>query len=54
MIRTGPPRAVPDTDIVFSCVLHEPMGRVAKRLGLLDLVWDDIAAETMAISETIC
>jgi predicted nucleic acid-binding protein len=37
--RTGPPRAVLDSDIVFSRVLHELMGRVAKRLGLLDLVW---------------
>lgn len=39
MSRTGPPRAVLDSDIVFSRVLHELMGRVAKRLGLLNLVW---------------
>lgn len=41
MSRTGPPRAVLDSDIVFSRVLHELMGRVAKRLGLLDLVWSE-------------
>lgn len=39
MSRTGAPRAVLDSDIVFSRVLHELMGRVAKRLELLDLVW---------------
>ncbi len=39
MSRTGPPRAVLDSDIVFSRVLHELMGRVARRLELLDLVW---------------
>jgi predicted nucleic acid-binding protein len=37
--RTGPPRAVLDSDIVFSRVVHELMGRVARRLELLDLVW---------------
>ncbi len=41
MSRTGPPRAVLDSDIIFSRVLHELMGRVAKRLGLLDLVWSE-------------
>lgn len=39
MSRTGPPRAVLDSDIVFSRVLRELMGRVAKRLGLLELAW---------------
>jgi predicted nucleic acid-binding protein len=39
--RTGAPRAVLDSDIVFSRVLHELMGRVAKRLELLDLVWSE-------------
>lgn len=34
-------RAVLDSDIVFSRVLHELMGRVAKRLELLDLVWSE-------------
>ena len=41
MSRTGAPRAVLDSDIVFSRVLHELMGRVAKRLELLDLVWSE-------------
>jgi predicted nucleic acid-binding protein len=39
--RTGAPRAVLDSDILFSRVLHELMGRVAKRLELLDLVWSE-------------
>jgi hypothetical protein len=44
---TGAPRAVLDTDIVFSRVLHELMGRVAKGLELLDLVWsEELLAET--------
>jgi predicted nucleic acid-binding protein len=34
-----PPRAVLDTDIIYSRVLHELMGRVASRLRLLDLFW---------------
>jgi hypothetical protein len=47
MSRTGAPRAVLDSDIVFSRVLHELMGRVAKRLELLDLVWSkELLAET--------
>jgi hypothetical protein len=37
--RIGAPRAVLDSDIVFSRVLHKLMRRVAKRLELLDLVW---------------
>lgn len=41
MSRAEPPRAVLDSDIIFSRVLHELMGRVAKRLRLLDLVWSD-------------
>lgn len=41
MSRTGAPRAVLDSDILFSRVLHELMGRVAKRLELLDLVWSE-------------
>lgn len=45
MSRTGAPRAVLDSDIVFSRVLHELMGRVAERLELLDLVW---SAELLA------
>jgi predicted nucleic acid-binding protein len=43
----GAPRAVLDSDILFSRVLHELMGRVAKRLELLDLVWsEELLAET--------
>jgi len=38
---TGAPRAVLDADIVFSRVMHELMGRVAKGLELLDLVWSE-------------
>ncbi len=41
MSRTDPPRAVLDTDIIFSRVLHDLIGRVAKRLRLLDLVWSE-------------
>lgn len=41
MSRTGSPRAVLDSDIIFSRVLHELMGRVGQRLGLLDLVWSE-------------
>ncbi|HEX8751887.1 MAG TPA: PIN domain-containing protein [Solirubrobacterales bacterium] len=41
MSRTDAPRAVLDSDILFSRVLHELMGRVAKRLELLDLVWSE-------------
>jgi len=43
----GAPRAVLDADIVFSRVMHELMGRVAKGLELLDLVWsEELLAET--------
>lgn len=35
------PRAVLDTDIIFSRVLHELMGRVAAELRLLDLFWSE-------------
>ena len=41
MSGTGAPRAVLDADIVFSRVMHELMGRVAKGLELLDLVWSE-------------
>jgi predicted nucleic acid-binding protein len=44
---TGAPRAVLDADIVFSRVMHELMGRVAKGLELLDLAWsEELLAET--------
>jgi hypothetical protein len=35
------PHAVLDSDIIFSRVLYELMGRVAAGLRLLDLVWSD-------------
>lgn len=41
MSGAGAPRAVLDADIVFSRVMHELMGRVAKGLELLDLVWSE-------------
>lgn len=41
MSHRDPPRAVLDADIIYSRVLHELMGRVAKRLRLLDLVWSE-------------
>jgi predicted nucleic acid-binding protein len=37
----SPPRVVLDSDIIFSRVLHELTGRVAKRMRVLDLVWSD-------------
>jgi predicted nucleic acid-binding protein len=40
------PRAVLDTDIIFSRVLHDLFGRLALRLRLFDLLWsDDLLAE---------
>ena len=41
MTRTDPPRAVLDADVIYSRVLHELMGRAAKRLRQLDLVWSE-------------
>ena len=35
------PRAVLDTDILFSRVLHDLFGRLALRLRLFDLLWSD-------------
>lgn len=35
------PRAVLDSDIIYSRVLHELMGRVAADARLLDLIWSD-------------
>jgi predicted nucleic acid-binding protein len=39
--HTSRPRAVLDTDIIYSRVLHDLMGRVARRLRLLDLFWSE-------------
>lgn len=42
-----PPRAVIDADIIYSRVLHELMGRAARDLELLELVWSrELLAET--------
>jgi predicted nucleic acid-binding protein len=38
---TSRPRAVLDTDIIYSRVLHDLMGRAARRLRLLDLFWSE-------------
>lgn len=35
------PRAVLDTDVIFSRVLHELFGRVAAEARLLDLIWSE-------------
>jgi len=35
------PRAVLDTDVIFSRVLHDLFGRLARRLRLFDLLWSD-------------
>lgn len=35
------PRAVLDTDIIFSRVLHELLGRIAAELRMLDLFWSE-------------
>jgi predicted nucleic acid-binding protein len=35
------PRAVLDADIIYSRVLHDLMGRAARRLRLLDLFWSE-------------
>lgn len=41
MSRTHPPRAVLDADVIYSRVLHELMGRLARGLRLLDLFWSE-------------
>jgi predicted nucleic acid-binding protein len=46
----GLPRAVLDSNVIFSRVLHELMGRVASGARLLDLVWsDDLLAEAKRV-----
>ena len=42
------PRAVLDSNVIFSRVLHELLGRVAASLRLLDVIWSD---ELLAESE---
>jgi hypothetical protein len=36
-----PPRAVLDTDVIYSRVLHELIGRLAYQERLLTLIWSD-------------
>lgn len=45
------PRAILDADIIYSRVLHELMGRVARDLRKLDLVWSEqlLAEATRAL-----
>lgn len=45
-----PPRAVLDTDVIFSCVLYEPLGRLALRRRALTLIWSD---ELLAEAERV-
>ncbi|MGH2904666.1 MAG: PIN domain-containing protein [Solirubrobacteraceae bacterium] len=45
-----PPTAVLDTNVVFSRVLHELLGRAANTGGLLELIWsDELVAETTRV-----
>ncbi len=41
MTPPRPPRAVLDTDVIFSRVLHELLGRIASELRLLTPIWSD-------------
>jgi hypothetical protein len=50
---TSAPRAVRDADIVYSRVMHELMGRVAKGLELLDLVWSEELLAEMRRSDPL-
>ncbi len=45
-----PPRAVLDSNVIFSRVLYELLGRVAASLRLLDLIWSD---ELLAEAERV-
>jgi predicted nucleic acid-binding protein len=45
-----PPKAVLDTNVVFSRVLHELLGRAADTGGLLELIWsDELVRETTRV-----
>ena len=47
MSLAGRPRAVLDADIIYSRVLHDLMGRMARDLRVLDLFWsEELLAET--------
>lgn len=39
--KTAVPRAVLDTNVIFSRVLHELFGRLAREARLFDLIWSD-------------
>ena len=39
--REGLPRAVLDTQVIYSRVLHELLGRLASELRLMNLIWSD-------------
>ena len=41
MSDARPPRAVLDSDVIFSRVLYELFGRAAATAGLLTLLWSD-------------
>lgn len=47
---TLPPRAVLDSNVIFSRVLHDLLGRAAASLRLLDLIWSD---ELLAEAERV-
>jgi len=48
--RERPPRAVLDTDVIFSRVLHELLGRLALRRRALTLIWsDELLAEAARV-----
>ncbi len=53
MTDAHPPRAVLDTDIIYSRVLHELLGRVADELRLFDIFWSEelLAEATDALIE---
>jgi predicted nucleic acid-binding protein len=47
---SAPPRAVLDSNVIFSRVLYELLGRVAASLRLLDLIWSE---ELLAEAERV-
>ena len=48
--RPGLPRAVLDSNVIFSRVLHELLGRCAGQARLLDLIWsDELLAEAKRV-----
>lgn len=59
--RAAVPRAVLDTNVIYSRVLHELIGRVAREARLFDLIWSDellaeakrVLIETKPMSEPV-